>query len=74
MAVKRSEGLLIEAQPLGAAEEICRRMVEVRVVDGVLLLDAEPTRAGAINPVLVKKDVRLKELRPMSDISPRDTV
>ena len=69
MAVNRSEGLLVRAQPLGAAEQISRRMVDVKVVDGTLLLDADPAWAGAINTVLTKKGVRVNELRPVSDIS-----
>ncbi len=73
MATKRSESLLLRAQPLGAAEELSRRMVEVRVVDGALLLDADPAWAGAINTVLVKKGVRVNELRPVPNISPSDT-
>jgi hypothetical protein len=63
VADNRSEGLLVRAQPLGAAEEICRRMVEVRVVDGALEVAADPAWAGAINTVLVKKGVRVSELR-----------
>jgi hypothetical protein len=36
------EGLLVRAEPLGLAEEVCRRMVDVvRVVDGALLLKAD---------------------------------
>ncbi len=47
------------------AEELSHRMVSVvRVVDGVLFLDAGPAWAGAINTVLVKKGVRVSELRP----------
>jgi hypothetical protein len=61
--VKRSEVLLVRAQPLRVAEEISRRIVEVRVVDGALLLDADPAWAGAINTLLVKKGVRVSELR-----------
>jgi hypothetical protein len=57
MAVKRSEGLLVSAQPLEAAENISRRTVDVRVVDGTLLLDADPAWAGAINTVPSKKSV-----------------
>lgn len=46
------------------AEEISRTTVDVvRVVDGALLLDADPTRADAINTVLVKKSARVSELR-----------
>ncbi len=62
MTGQRSEGLLVKAQPLEQAERISRTMVEVRVVDGVLLLDAEPAWAGAINTVLVKKGVEVSEL------------
>ena len=57
------EGLLVRAEPLALAEAVSRRMVEVRVVDGALLLDAEPTWAGAINTVLGNKGVRVKRLR-----------
>ncbi len=64
MTESRSEGLLLRAEPMERAEELARRMVEeVRVVDGALLLDADPAWAGAINTVLVKKGVRVSELR-----------
>jgi hypothetical protein len=56
------EGLLVRAVPLGLAEEIVRMMVDVRVVDGALLLDADPAWAEAINTVLVQKGVRVSEL------------
>ena len=69
MAGKGSEGFLVRAQPLGAAEQISRRMVDVQVVDEALLLDAGPAWAGAINTVLIKKGVRVNELHPVSDIS-----
>ena len=62
MAEKRSEGLLVRAEPLEQAGRISSSMVAVRVVDGALLLDADPTWAGAINMVLVKKGVRVSEL------------
>ena len=69
MAAKGSEGLLVRAEPLGAAEEISRRMVDVQVVDGgALLLDADPEWAGAINTVLITKGIRVNELRPVSEI------
>ncbi len=65
-----SEGLLVRAQPLGAAEQISRRMVDVHVMEGALLLDAEPAWAGAINTVLVTKGVRVSELcRPQKDVT-----
>ena len=58
------EGLLMRAEPLGLAEEVCRRMVDVvRVMDGALLLYAELAWAGAINTVLFKKGARVSELR-----------
>jgi hypothetical protein len=64
MSESRSEGLLVRAEPLGLAEELSRRMVDVvRIVDDALLLDADPTWAGAINTVLVMKGVRVSELR-----------
>ena len=62
MIGKRSEGLLLKARPLEQAERISRSMAEVRVVDA-LLLAADPTWAGAINTVLVKKGVRVSEPR-----------
>jgi hypothetical protein len=57
------EGLLVRAEPLALAEEVSRRMVEVQVVDGALLLDADPAWASAINTVLVNKGLRISELR-----------
>jgi hypothetical protein len=63
MAEKRNEGLLVKAHPLEQAERISRSMVKVRVVDGaLLLLDADPAWAGAINTVLVEQGVRVSEL------------
>ena len=56
------EGLLVKAEPLGRAEEIVRMIVDVRVVDGALLLDADPTWAWAINTVLVTKGLKVSEL------------
>ena len=58
-----AEGLLVRAEPLEWAEEISQRMLdEVRIVDSALLLDADPTWAGAINTVLVMKGVSVSEL------------
>jgi hypothetical protein len=54
--------LLARAEPLALAEELSRRMADVRVMDDALLLDADPSWAGAINTVLVKKGVRVNEL------------
>ena len=69
-AEKRNVGLLVKAHPLEQAERISRSMVEVRVVDGALLLDADPAWAGAINIVLVTKGVRVSELcRPQKDVT-----
>ena len=63
MIGKRSEGLLLKARPLEQAERISRSMAEVRVVVDALLLATDPAWAGAINTVLVKKGVRVSELR-----------
>jgi hypothetical protein len=61
---RSEEGLLLRAEPLGLAEEISQRMVDVvRVKDGALLLKADPEWAGAINTVLIKKGVRVNKLR-----------
>ena len=57
--------LLVRAEPLGWAEELCKRMVAVvRPADQALELAADPAWAGAINTVLVKKGVTVSELRP----------
>jgi hypothetical protein len=63
-----TEGLLlVRAEPLGLAEEISHRMVDVVcIVDGALLLDADPTWAEAINTVLVMKGVRVSSLTKSS--------
>jgi hypothetical protein len=74
------EVLVVRAEPLGLAEEISHRMVEVeRLEDGALLLDVDPAWAGAINAVLVNKGVRVSELRcaqaehssPANNLKPR---
>jgi hypothetical protein len=63
MSENRSEGLVVGAEPMELAEQICERLLtEVRVMDGVLWLGAEPEWAGAINTVLVKQGVRVSEL------------
>jgi len=62
MAAKGNEGLLVRAHPLEQAERISRSMVEVQLVDGALLLDADPAWAGAINTVLVEHGVKVSEL------------
>ena len=60
---KSGEGLVVRAEPLEWAEEITRRMVDVvQRKDRALLLDADPTWAGAINTVLVMKGVKVGEL------------
>ena len=62
------EGLLVRAEPLDWAKEISQRMVDVvRLIDGALLLDANP--AWAINMVLVDKGVRVNELARSSRYS-----
>jgi hypothetical protein len=64
MTENGNEGLLVRAEPLEWAEEISQRMVKVvRIMDGALLLDADPAWAEAINTVLIKRGVRVKELR-----------
>jgi hypothetical protein len=70
MAEKRNEGLLVKAHPLEQADRISRSMVEVRAVDGALLLDADSTWPGAINTVLVKQGMRVGELcRAQKDVT-----
>ena len=64
MTKKSSGGLLVGARPLDLAEMVCRRLIDgVRIVDGSILLDADPAWAGAISTVLVKSGVRVSELR-----------
>jgi hypothetical protein len=64
MTEKTRGGLLVGAGPLDLAEMVCRRLVDgVWIVDGTILLDANPAWAGAINTVLVKSGVRVNELR-----------
>ena len=43
MVENRNEGLLVRAEPLGLAQEISQRMVDVvRIEDGALLLEVDP--------------------------------
>jgi hypothetical protein len=72
MVENRNEGLLVRAEPLQWAQQISHRMVDaVRLEDGALLLDPDPKWAGAINAVLVKKGVRVKEIGKQSMASAR---
>jgi hypothetical protein len=65
----RNEGLLVRAEPLRWAQEVCQRMVDVvRISNGVPLLEVDPQWAGAINTVLVTKGVRVDELRKQSTL------
>jgi hypothetical protein len=59
----RNEGLLVKIDRLERAEQLLRRMVEVRRVDGALLLQANPDWAGAIKRVLVDRGLRVTQLR-----------
>jgi hypothetical protein len=62
-----NQGLLIRAEPLRWAQEVCQRMVDaVRIADGALLLGVDPQCARATNAVLVKKGVRVEEIRKQS--------
>jgi hypothetical protein len=62
-------GLLVRAEPLELAQSVCEGLVdEVRIIDGALLLAADPAWAWAINTVLVMKDVRVSELRRAEDL------
>ena len=63
------EGLLVRAKPLELAQSVCEGLVdEVRIVDGELLLTADPAWAWAINIVLVTKGVMVSELRRAGDL------
>jgi hypothetical protein len=61
---KGSEGSLVSARPLGLTQPLCEKLLKpVRVVDGAPVLAANPAWAGAIDTVLVKKGVKVSELR-----------
>ena len=63
------EGLLVRAEPLGLAQSVCEELVdEVRIMDGALLLAADPAWAWAINIMLVTKHVRVSELRRIGNL------
>jgi hypothetical protein len=54
---------------LGLAQSVCEGLVdEVRIVDGALLLTADPAWAWAINIMLVTKGVMVSELRRAGDL------
>ena len=47
MVEKRNEGLLVKTEPLELAKRSCTRtMVEARIVDGMLSLEAYPPGRG----------------------------
>jgi hypothetical protein len=57
--------LLVRAEPLEQAEQVCRRMVATRVLstDDALELEVDPAWAWAIKAVLAEKKVWVKEIR-----------
>jgi hypothetical protein len=59
---KSNEGLLVEASPSERAEEVLRRIVETREVNGALLLEADPAWSEAIKTVLEGEGVRVERL------------
>ena len=62
----REGGLLVRAEPLEEAERVVKnlpRIEEARVVDEMLQLTVDPTRAAEINAGLVNAGVRVSELR-----------
>jgi len=64
----REGGLLVRAEPLEEAERVVKnlpRIEEARVVDEMLQLTVDPTRAAEINAGLVNAGVRVSELRPV---------
>jgi len=62
--------LLVRAEHLGRAEQICRRMVGgVLPTGGALELEADPAWTAALQKVLVKRGVRVSELRRMAGSS-----
>jgi hypothetical protein len=69
MIEKRNEGLLVRAEPLEWAQEICNRIVDmVCREDDALLLDAKYEWAGAIYAVLAEKGVKIKEIRKQTNV------
>ena len=57
------EALLVRAESLQWAEELCRKMVGVeRTTDGALLLEADPAWAASIEEVLTSKGVRVSQI------------
>jgi ABC-type multidrug transport system ATPase subunit len=60
--------VLVRAEPLSAARERVERLLgseRVKVVDGTLRLDSEPSRLSQINRELVLAGVAVSELRPV---------
>ena len=66
---RKRRRLASESQTPRAGQSVCERLVdEVRIVDGALLLTADPAWAWAINIVLVTKGVMVSELRRAGDL------
>ena len=65
--LRGEEGLLVRAQPLEEAWQICETLTgveAVKVADGMLRLTTDPRRAAEINAKLVSAGLRVSELRP----------
>ena len=62
------EGLLVKAEPLGAAAYIAQRLAGVedsQMVDGMLWLTTKPERAAEINRKLINAGLEVSEVRPI---------
>jgi ABC-2 type transport system ATP-binding protein len=61
-------GILVRAEPLERALEVATGLEGVeraKLEDGMLMLDADPRRAAAVNAGLVSAGLKVSELRPV---------
>jgi len=61
-------GILVKAEPLEKAKEIAVGLDGVegaQITDGMLMLEADPSRAAEVNAWLVEAGLRVSELRPV---------
>ena len=73
MTENRSEGLLIRAEPIGLAQQLCCRLIEgARITDGALLLAVDPAWAGAISTDSIVNVVRVNDPHTISAVLAAD--
>jgi ABC-type multidrug transport system ATPase subunit len=66
--LRGGSGILVRVEPLEEAREIAAGLEGVegaQIMDGMLMIDADPGRAAEVNAGLVSAGLQVSELRPV---------